>query len=256
MKISIKKRDDPEGIKIKKDKKDMEDELVKEAKKEHLTAKDIKEEKKKQESAPAKQGKKDTKQTSQPSPDEKAKLQVKREKMMEKKYARTGPAKVSVLKRNVNIYLLLLVVLLIGYFSVINLVYQKVITTVNDDKSELEANYTSCSNALLSLHYEMEELKGKLNTTQVDIQKYDELYEEKATALGDTQDELSQTSLDLAQTETLLGSALDDLAQAVAEVTTLEGQVAYYQAVVQNLNDEIAQKDNLIDAFVEECGEI
>ncbi|MBN1645726.1 hypothetical protein JW868_01670 [Candidatus Woesearchaeota archaeon] len=257
MKIKIKKKDtDPEGIRLAKDDEDIEEELIDNVKKKNIIPQP------KDKVSDANDEKKDHAEPNKKpmiEDHELEKIRAKREKIIQKesesnKNGRDYPQ--NILKHKVNLFMFVLIVLMIGYFVFSSLVNQKIITHETTKKAEFEDNFSSCANALSSLHLEMEELKSELSTTEVDIKKYDELYEEKASLLDETSTELKKTQKELDHKTAALLNAIQDLDDAEAEVESLEANLTYYKAVVIDLNEKIRQKNALLDAYEEQCGDL
>ncbi|MBW2972535.1 hypothetical protein KY359_05860 [Candidatus Woesearchaeota archaeon] len=113
------------------------------------------------------------------------------------------------MQKNVNIFLLVLVLLVASALAGSSVYYQKNFDRLTGRYDLTAENLSGCQADLESYRFNLNKTLRSLNTTTQDIRRYDELYTTKA-------DELKTTQEDLEETETTLQSTKLDLQEETA----------------------------------------
>lgn len=104
------------------------------------------------------------------------------------------------MEKNVNIFLVLLVLLVAAALAGSSVYYQKNFKTLNTDREDTRGSLSECRADLENFKFNLNKTLRSLNETTQDIRRYDELYVSKAGELEDTQTELEETSSELQNT--------------------------------------------------------
>ncbi|MFH1064355.1 MAG: hypothetical protein V1729_04705 [Candidatus Woesearchaeota archaeon] len=105
------------------------------------------------------------------------------------------------MEKNVNVYLLLLILLIAGALAGSSVYYQQNFDGLTDTQDSLSLNLSSCQRDLSEYKFELNKTMRTLNTTTQDIRRYDELYTTKADELKSTQGTLEETTTTLQSTK-------------------------------------------------------
>ena len=112
----------------------------------------------------------------------------------------------SLLKKNVNLFLMVIVLIIVvagvGYVSI----YQQRLHSVASDAGEKGENLTACSNILDTTRLMLDDALMRLNQTETDVKTYDVIYEKKESELQTKADELEETSSLLSSTSSKLAA--------------------------------------------------
>jgi chromosome segregation ATPase len=105
------------------------------------------------------------------------------------------------MQKNVNVYLLILVLIVAGALAGSSVYYQQNLDGLTSKQDTIYANLSQCSADLESYKFNLNKTMRSLNTTTQDIRRYDELYTTKTEELETTQSTLEETSKDLKSTK-------------------------------------------------------
>ena len=170
------------------------------------------------------------------------------------------------MEKNVNVFLLLLVLLVAGALAGSSAYYQNTFKDINNKYDTTAENLSSCQADVQSYKFNLQKTTASLNTTSQDIRRYDELYTAKATELSSTKDVLNETSGQLKSTQVDLAemSALkakfkndyedqlevnDDLRESNAVLTAEKAQI---QSELINYKARLSSANACIDNFMSE----
>ncbi len=143
------------------------------------------------------------------------------------------------LKRNINLLLLVLCVLLLGFTLSITSYSQNQFETIT-------VQYYDRVNEYQSVIDELQEREQALNTTSFeltrktqDTAKLNELYTQVEGERNDLEIALQNAQTELSQTKAQLSAAQDDIRQKDVEITLLENDIEDYEELLADLDDEI-----------------
>ncbi|MFC1740991.1 hypothetical protein ACFL3V_00455 [Nanoarchaeota archaeon] len=105
------------------------------------------------------------------------------------------------MQKNVNLFLLLVVLLVASALAGTSVYYQKNFDQITDNYDRTAENLSQCTADVQMYLFNLNKTMRSLNTTTQDIRRYDELYTTKDTELKSTQSNLSQTQTNLKQTQ-------------------------------------------------------
>jgi chromosome segregation ATPase len=105
------------------------------------------------------------------------------------------------MQKNVNIFLLSLVLLVAGALAGSAVYYQNNFDKLTDRQDTTAANLSECMADLDGYKFNLEKTMRSLNTTSQDIRRYDELYTTKSDELKTTKSDLDKTASDLQSTK-------------------------------------------------------
>ncbi len=116
------------------------------------------------------------------------------------------------LQKNVNVFLMILVLFVAGALAGSSAYYQNTFKKINTKYEDTATNLSTCQADVESYQANLQKTMASLNTTSQDIRKYDELYSAKSTELSTTQTALDDisTQLKTAQIERAEAAALKD----------------------------------------------
>ena len=110
----------------------------------------------------------------------------------------------SFMQKNVNMFLLLLILVVAGTLAGSAVYYQANFDKLTDKHDDAAANLSECRADLEKYMFNLNKTMRTLNSTTQDIKRYDELYSNKSAELKSTQDTLSQTDTELKSTKITL----------------------------------------------------
>lgn len=156
--------------------------------------------------------------------------------------------------KKVNLFLLLMIILVLLGFGGISVYYQYTFKNVNQKFDNISTNLGMCEQNLSQTADALMTTIRNLNSTEVDIRKYDVLYEQKAQELETKKDELSDTRADLTrvtlQKEVYKRQIDDAYAQIIGlnkSITSLNSQIRSLERNINRLNTRISCLSNTID---------
>jgi peptidoglycan hydrolase CwlO-like protein len=105
------------------------------------------------------------------------------------------------MQKNVNVFLLLLVLVVAGSLAGSSVYYQKNLDRLTLKYENVSSNLSFCVADRDNYKFNLNKTLSSLSTTTQDIRRYDEIYVSKATELKVTAENLSKTSADLEETQ-------------------------------------------------------
>jgi len=105
------------------------------------------------------------------------------------------------MQKNVNVFLLLLVLVVAGSLAGSSVYYQKNLDRLTQKFENVSANLSFCVADRDNYKFNLNKTLSSLSTTTQDIRRYDEIYVSKATELKATAENLSKTASDLDETQ-------------------------------------------------------
>ncbi|MBN1544094.1 hypothetical protein JW898_01375 [Candidatus Woesearchaeota archaeon] len=170
------------------------------------------------------------------------------------------------MEKNVNIFLLVIVLLVAGALAGSSVYYQKNFDRITDQYDDTASNLSQCNADLESFRFNLNKTMRSLNTTTQDIRRYDELYSTKAEELKTTQEDLEETETTLQKTKLSLQeeSALKnkykneyedqlEISRDLEEQNAiLSSQKAQLEASVISYRNRIEASEICIDEFLDD----
>ena len=138
----------------------------------------------------------------------------------------------AIMKRDVNLGLLLLIVAALLMFSGFTVYYQ---TTFKNVSKSFEIKL----NELESVSKELESKRGQLNETSIQLQLKKQKEEDLSTKFDDVRSERDQLETDKKKLEVELASTKASLAATLAELTNTKNQLAAQVQLAQELNRQV-----------------
>ena len=105
------------------------------------------------------------------------------------------------MQKNVNLFLLLVVLVVASALAGASVYYQKNFDTLTDQYDSTAENLSLCKADVQRYVFNLNKTMRSLNTTTQDIRRYDDLYSTKDTELKTTQGNLSATQTTLKSTQ-------------------------------------------------------
>jgi chromosome segregation ATPase len=164
----------------------------------------------------------------------------------------------SYLQKNINIFLLVLVVAISVVVAGSSVYYQTTLTNVSSKLENTTDLLGECNADLDNTQFRLNKTISSLNFTVQDIRRYDTLYENKSMQLVSTERSLSDTSKELALTKTKLDETSDLYEKyyekyseqkslnnnLVQEISNLEALNSAQESEIANLKDEIDELED------------
>lgn len=154
----------------------------------------------------------------------------------------------SFLYKKLNIFLLLLMCVVVVALAGTSIFFQESFRGLNDQYQETSQNYTTTFQKLTRCQNTLAEKAEKLNSTSLDIRKYDELYSQKVTDLDKTKNELLATDAELKETQAQKAKVEQQYQAALIEQQRLKQQIGELQGTVSALQRQIEQLKVQLDA--------
>ncbi len=161
----------------------------------------------------------------------------------------------AVLKKNVNLALLLLVVLVVGAIVAISVYYQK-------NYLSLFINYQDSQEMLNTSLNELQQKRAALNRTEIRYleeqhlnEEYDRLYSSLKQDRDSLSDELERTATELGATKTELLSTKDELNEKTAELATAQTSVQELEQDVAVLETRVSSLESQKESLQEQLSQ-
>ena len=148
----------------------------------------------------------------------------------------------AVMRRDVNLGLLLLIVAAILMFSGFTVYYQT-------SFKNLSTTYRNELNELEKVTKDLEAKRGQLNETSVQLQLKKQKEEDLSKKYVDTESQRSQLETDKKKLEVELTSTKSNLAGTTAKLTETQSQLASYIQLVTDLNRQINNLKSDVDFY-------
>jgi chromosome segregation ATPase len=172
----------------------------------------------------------------------------------------------SFMQKNVNVFILLLVLVLAGALAASSAYYQTTFDKVTTKYDDTAANLSQCSADLENYRFNLNKTLSSLNTTSQDIRRYDELYTTKSDQLQTTQSNLTQTVSSLQETrielqeETALKNKYKNDYQDQVEISNgleeqnaiLTSQKAQLESTLISYRSRLESANACIDEFLDD----
>ncbi|MFH1072146.1 MAG: hypothetical protein V1743_01830 [Nanoarchaeota archaeon] len=145
----------------------------------------------------------------------------------------------SVLKRNVNLFLLvlLMIILLLGVGYAV--LYQSRLHGITVDIKEASSNLTVCQADLNNTRQNLFSALDRLNSTEKDVKTYDVIYEQKESELEKTQTDLADTKDELGSTKVALDRSEKAFAAEHVRAVDLDQKYTAAQSTIATLNQKV-----------------
>lgn len=154
------------------------------------------------------------------------------------------------MKRSVNLFLILLIVLAVSVIGGLTLYYQEHYQAVTQNLTTSTTNLTSCQLNLKQTQQELATTKIAVTANKEDVEKTVGLFEQKQGELADTNQVLNETRAkvkSLEYTITLKDKQIGLLGQ---NITNLQTQNNLLRVTIASLNTEINDLNDQLDT----CG--
>ena len=157
------------------------------------------------------------------------------------------------MNRNVNLILLLLIIILVGYLIGLSTYYE-------GSFKNLSISYNSKVNQISKLSENLSYNSFQLNKTFSELQlrvadktKFDQMYTELTTAKTRLETELSQTQSELATTKAGLRESENQLLTTRSDLASVQSQLSTKQATIDSLNNQVDDLDSKLAACTSKC---
>ena len=158
------------------------------------------------------------------------------------------------LGKSINLFLLVLLIIsvvsLVGVTSYFSQRYER----ISIDNSNISMDLTMRTNELAAARNQLTEIKGTLNQTSIDVEKYDELYTEKVDELDSTKSSLTNERDENKKLKSELLSMTDQLADVteenqglVIDIDNCKDERDDYERRANSLNSDVAKLCNICD---------
>jgi chromosome segregation ATPase len=173
------------------------------------------------------------------------------------------------MEKNINIFLLILVLVVAGALAGSSVYYQDSFDKLTGTQENTAEDLSECETDLESYKFNLNKTLRSLNTTSQDIRRYDELYTTKSEELKTTQSELEDTSTTLKETkinlqeETSLKNKYKkdyhdqlDINRGLEEDNTiLTAQKRQVETELTSYKSKVSVADNCIEDFLQDYAE-
>ncbi|MBT7902935.1 hypothetical protein HN587_03655 [Candidatus Woesearchaeota archaeon] len=178
------------------------------------------------------------------------------------------------MEKNINIFLLILLLAMIVVLGGASVYYQDIIKETTLKFKEKNAEFDTCTTNLNNTTIILNKAKENLDLTKQDVSTYGVLYENKTAELTDTKTNLESTKSSLENTQSELSNTketLDEFKEKYEKEKSLRLEVesenadlsetlkitksakAAADATIADLNDQIDALDNEVAQLEEEC---
>ncbi|MBR9692343.1 hypothetical protein GOV07_00245 [Candidatus Woesearchaeota archaeon] len=145
----------------------------------------------------------------------------------------------SFLKKNINMALVALILVLVLVATGTTVLYQRGLQQRTAQFETTSYNLSECLGQVENYIDSLEERESELNETSQDIAKYDTLYGQKVTELTKTEDDLTATKAGLTAMTLQKEQFKDKYSKSLVDLQSLENEKL-------TLLDEIAKRNKLI----------
>jgi len=134
----------------------------------------------------------------------------------------------SYFQKQINSFLLLLVVLIVVAVALASSYFQRSFEVVNTEANEVQGDLVACSRNLAILEAEHKALQKNLSDTQLDVSQYGVLYQEKETQLSEKDTTIDGLQDDIKDFRKSLQTVNNQLSTERALTTKLQGDINTY----------------------------
>ncbi len=124
--------------------------------------------------------------------------------------------------KKLNVFLLLLMCIVVIALAGTSIFFQDSFRALNGQYQDTSKNYTTAYQSLQRCQNTLNEKAEKLNSTSLDIRKYDELYTQKTGELDQTKNNLLQKDADLKETQAQKAKVEQAYQQALIDQQSLK----------------------------------
>lgn len=163
----------------------------------------------------------------------------------------TDTGKMAIMKRDVNVGLLLLIVAALLMFSGFTVYYQTTFKNVS-------RSYETKLSELEAVSKELESKRGQLNETSIQLQLKKQKEEDLSKKFTDVRGEKEQLESDKAKLQTELSGTKSQLAETTSNLASTKSQLAAQVQLAQELNrqvlnlkSDVTKLDNRIKCYKE-----
>ena len=156
--------------------------------------------------------------------------------------------------KKVNLFLLLMLLLLLLGLAAASIYYQHTLKNVNQEIDNTIQSLAVCEQNLTKTADSLIVALRNLNSTSVDIRKYDLLYEQKASELEGKSKELTDTRTALTRAEIQrevykkqIDEAYSQIIAANSTITSLQNQIVSLNREIDRLNTRVSCLRNTPD---------
>ncbi|MFH1916577.1 MAG: hypothetical protein ABIJ21_04890 [Nanoarchaeota archaeon] len=160
----------------------------------------------------------------------------------------------SVLKKNVNVFLLILVMAIIAIGVSYTVIYQGQLAKISDTAKNTTDNLTMCVAELSATKSSLDSAISRLNQTERDVKTYDVIYEQKETELDTTKEDLAEVQKELETKKVLLDRSEGLYVQAKEQADKLTKDYATAQATIAKQNTDITSYKQRINCLLAKEG--
>jgi len=143
--------------------------------------------------------------------------------------------------KKLNIFLLLLMCVVVIALAGTSIFFQDSFRSLNNQYQDTSKNYTTASQSLQRCQNTLNEKAEKLNSTSLDIRKYDELYTQKTGELDTTKNKLLETDAHLKEEQNLRQKAEQNYQQALIVQSQQKQQISQLSTDINGYKAQIDQ---------------
>jgi len=147
----------------------------------------------------------------------------------------------SFMYKKLNIFLLLLMCVVVIALAGTSIFFQDSFRSLNNQYQDTSKNYTTASQSLQRCQNTLNEKAEKLNSTSLDIRKYDELYTQKTGELDTTKNKLLETDAHLKEEQNLRQKAEQNYQQALIVQSQQKQQISQLSTDINGYKAQIDQ---------------
>ncbi len=141
--------------------------------------------------------------------------------------------------KKLNVFLLLLMCIVVIALAGTSLFFQDSFRSLNNQYQDTSKNYTTAFQSLQRCQNTLAEKAEKLNSTSLDISKYDQLYTQKTGELDVTKTNLLQKDADLKETQAEKAKVEQAYQQALIAQQQLKTQLGEAQGTAAAYKQQV-----------------
>ncbi len=145
----------------------------------------------------------------------------------------------SFMYKKLNVFLLLLMCIVVIALAGTSIFFQDSFRAINTQYKETSKNYTATGQSLQRCQNTLNQKAEQLNSTSLDISKYDQLYTQKTGELDQTKGKLLETDANLKETQAEKAKVEQAYQQALIDEQGLKQQMIGLQSQISDYAQQI-----------------
>ena len=151
------------------------------------------------------------------------------------------------LGKNINMFLLIIIIISVGSLVGISTYYNQRYQSISNGYKEKEDQLENISEELISTKNELLQLRGQFNQTSTDVEKYDSLYSEKVSELGDLNSQLSKAVKDYEKVKKDLVGKTNELKTEQDTTKALRIEINDYKDDLNSCKSDLSDCDDELE---------